>query len=362
MHISSLKLTDFRNFAPLELEFTDSVNIFYGNNGSGKTNLLEAMFVLCLGRSHRGANDAVMVREGTEVYRLEGVIEHDEEAHTVAVAYQSGGRKKITIDEVSVRLADLYEQYCAVSAGPEDTDILSGSPSVRRTFLDLYLSQFSRNYLMQLIDYQRVLAQKNAALRNETTADPFNELLIPLGTSITAARASFLAKIGPISGEHYRDVSRGGGFSLQYKASVSPTAGDCDADRIRSDFTSKLQSYREREEIMKSSLIGPHRDDVVFQVGLYPARTHASQGELRTGAIALKLAVYRLLAEKRQTPPLLLLDEIFAELDDQRTAGLVKAFAGFGQLFLTTAQDPPEPLRANSRSFEISEGAVKGIH
>ncbi len=361
MHIGSLKLTDFRNFGPLELEFGDRVNIFYGDNGSGKTNLLEAMFVLCLGRSQRGANEVLMVRDGSDVYRIEGEVIEQGEEHTVAVAYQAGGRKKITIDQVPIRIADLYERYCAVSAGPEDTEILNGAPSVRRTFLDIYLSQFSRTYLTQLIDYQRVLAQKNAALRNETTADPFNELLIPIGAAITLARAKFIGEIAPPAAGHYADISGGGLFEMRYKASASSSLEDADLEQIKYDFGRKLQSYAQREGVMRTSLVGPHRDDLIFEIGPYPARTHASQGELRTGAIALKLAVYRLLAERRQTRPLLLLDEIFAELDEKRTLGLVDAFADFGQLFLTTAQEPPEPLRDQSRSFEISEGGVKGI-
>ncbi len=361
MRIASLKLTDFRNFSPLELDLSDRVNIFYGDNGSGKTNLLEAMFVLCLGRSQRGAGDQVMVRDGSEVFRIEGnVIEQDEE-HTVAVAYQIGGRKKITIDQVAIRIADLYERYCAVSAGPEDTEILNGSPSVRRTFLDIYLSQFSRHYLTQLVDYQRVLAQKNAALRNETDPDPFNALLVPLGAAITLTRANFLAEIAPPSAAHYERISDGGLFSMRYKASATSNLEEPDLEQITYDFERKLESYGQREAVMKSSMVGPHRDDIIFEIGPYPARTHASQGELRTGAIALKLAIYKLLAERRQTRPLLLLDEIFAELDDKRTLGLVEAFADFGQLFLTTAQEPPEPLREQSRNFEISGGSVKGI-
>lgn len=361
MQIRSLVLTDFRNFAPLSLEFGDRVNIFYGDNGSGKTNLLEAIFVLCLGRSHRGVNDAVMVRDGTDTYRIEGAVDEGDEEHSVAVAYQTGGRKKITIDRVPIRIADLYERYCAVSAGPEDTEILSGAPSVRRTFLDVYLSQFSRKYLSHLVDYQRVLAQKNAALRNETTADPFNALLVPLGAAITLARAQFLAQIAPPAVNHYADISHGGKLRMIYKASISPETEGCDQEQLERNFEEKLHSYRQREEIMGTSLAGPHRDDIIFQIGDFPARTHASQGELRTGAIALKLAVYRLLAEHRQTRPLLLLDEIFAELDPGRTEGLVGAFGDFGQLFLTTAQEPPPQLRENSRSFKIRHGQVEGI-
>jgi DNA replication and repair protein RecF len=291
-----------------------------------------------------------------------GRIEHDDEEHGVAVAYQRGGRKRITIDEVPVRAADLYERYLAVSAGPEDTEILAGAPSARRTFIDMYLSQFSRNYISLLIDYQRTLAQKNAALRNGTTPDPFNALLVPLGAKITATRMRFLGALAPSSAEHYRQIAAGGAFSLRYKASAAPEIEGADEAQVSEQFERKLGSYAERERIMQTSLVGPHRDDILFEIGDYPARTHASQGELRTGAIALKLGVYELLAQQRGTVPLLLLDEIFAELDPKRTAGLVESFAGFRQLFLTTASEPPASLRGQTgRRFEISRGSVTGI-
>lgn len=361
MLIHSLKLSGFRNFAPLEVEFGDRVNILYGDNGSGKTNLIEAIFVLCLGRSHRGVADAVMVQEGYDTYRVEGVIRQNGDETESAVAYQLGGRKKITVDQVPIRIADLYERYSAVSAGPEDTDLLAGGPGGRRTFLDIYLSQFSPRYLSSLVDYNRALAQKNAALRNGTAPEAFSDLLVPLGSSITAARARFLERLGPLATGHYDRISSGGRFSLSYKASSAAVTQDADADGIREQYARKMASYAERERIMQVSLVGPHRDDIGFEISGYPARTHASQGELRTAAICLKLAVYQLLTEQRQARPLLLLDEIFAELDDKRVAALIEALAGFEQLFLTTASHPPDTLQEHSRRFEISRGRIAGV-
>ena len=329
-------LNGFRNFTPLEVEFGDRVNILYGDNGSGKTNLIEAIFVLCLGRSHRGVADAIMVQEGRDTYRTEGVIRQNGETSESAVAYQVGGRKKITVDHVPIRVADLYERYSAVSAGPEDTDLLAGGPAGRRTFLDIYLSQFSPQYLSLLVDYNRALAQKNAALRNGSAPEAFGDLLVPIGASITAARARFLERLGPLAVGHYERIASGGRFSLAYKASSAALTEAADVADIREQYTRKMASYAERERIMQVSLVGPHRDDIGFEINGYPARTHASQGELRTAAICLKLGVYQLLTEQREARPLLLLDEIFAELDDKRIAALIEALAGFEQSFLTT--------------------------
>ena len=155
MRSNTISLTDFRNFSSLKTELHPGVNIFYGRNGSGKTNLLEALFVLCLGRSQRGAPDVLLVRNGCDVYRLEGAVESEGRSQTLAVAYQRHSRKKITIDSVAVRIAELYEQFLVVSAGPEDSAILSGPPSVRRAFVDIYLSQLSGKYLADLVGLAR---------------------------------------------------------------------------------------------------------------------------------------------------------------------------------------------------------------
>ncbi len=139
MIIRSIHAKNFRNLDSISLNLSDHTNIFYGDNGAGKTNLLEAIFVLTLGRSHQGTADSLLIKDGADVYRLEGIVFDGEREQEVAVAYQKGKRKKITIDHVAIRTAELYEQFFAVATGPEDSEILAGSPSVRRNFIDVYL-------------------------------------------------------------------------------------------------------------------------------------------------------------------------------------------------------------------------------
>lgn len=362
MTITSLTATFFRNFSSLSVDFAPGVNIFYGNNGSGKTNLLEAIFVFMLGRSQRGANDTVLTKQDELYYRLEGVFERGESRKELALAYERGGRKKITLDGVTIRLAELYEHFSAVAAGPEDTAILSGSPSMRRQFLDMYLSQYSGKYLADLSDYQKALAQKNAALKNDMDPMPFDVILAQIGARVMAARVQFLTDVGTHAGRHYTEIAAGETLTTTYKPSVRLEDGSGDLKAIEDNVYAAMESHRQRERIMKVSLVGPHRDDIHFEIGGYPARTHGSQGQLRTAAISLKLAAYHILKEKRRRPPVLLLDEIFAELDNNRSLGLVKAFEGFDQLFLTTAVAPPEELMAQSRNFRIKAGTVEEMH
>lgn len=362
MIIKSIQLNKFRNFQNLKTEFSPNVNIFYGNNGSGKTNLLESIFVLCLGRSHRAATESVLIKKGEDYYRIEGNINKDDKDLELAVAYQKNSRKKITIDKVPIRISELYENFCAVAVGPEDSEILAGSPSVRRTFIDIYLSQYSRKYLSLLTDYYKVLNQKNAGLKNKIDISAYNELLITTGSEIMLLRSSFLSEIQLETNANYKKIAGDFEFDIQYKPSVKIKETDNRLDDYHARFRENLDDYKTKESIMERSLVGPHLDDISFTIDNLPARNFGSQGEIRTAALSLKLAVYNLIQEKRQTPPLLLLDEIFAELDPDRSEGLIKLFANFNQLFLTTAIEPPDFLKQQGRSFQIKNGQIIDKH
>ncbi|MCK4462035.1 MAG: DNA replication/repair protein RecF [candidate division Zixibacteria bacterium] len=358
MYIKSLSVSCFRNLSSLNVEFTKGVNIIVGDNGSGKTNLLEAIHVLCLGRSQRGAGDLVLLNHKCDVYRLEGRLASEKETFDLATGYQRGGRKKLTIDGLSARLSELYDHISLASAGPEDSTIIGGSPSQRRSFLDIYISQLTKSYLANLSNYQRALAQKNAALRAERDGTPFDSILVELGSLIIRERCSFLNRLSLVASQYYKQLSDGEKLTIQYQPSVSFDQKRLDLKDIAANMESRLNEVRRRETAMKTAVVGPHRDDIYFAVGGLPARSHGSQGQWRSIAIALKLAVYQLLREYREETPILLLDEVFAELDQKRAAALVEAFADFGQLFITTALSPPELLRRRGRIFKIMEGTI----
>jgi DNA replication and repair protein RecF len=361
MLIKGLSVSNFRNFESLEVSFAPGVNVLFGDNGSGKTNLLEAIFTLCLGRSQRGAADATLLRNDEEVWRLVGRVAQNGFAQELAVAYQRGGRRRITIDGVPAKLSELYETYCVVSAGPEDSGILSGAPSVRRTFIDIYLSQFSRSYLAELTDYHRALTQKNAALKSGMDASAFDAVMTVYGAKVMRARAQFIEAMNSLAGEYYGRIASMELFTVRYEPSVDIEDSAGDTSSIAQAFERKIAQYHERESRAGMALVGPHRDELAIEIRGLPARTHGSQGQWRTAAIALKLAVYDLLRHKLETTPLLLLDEIFAELDSSRALALIAAFGGYDQLFLTTAVEPPEPLTRNSRRLKIASGKIEEV-
>jgi len=355
MLVNSLETATFRNIESCHIQFSDAVNIFYGKNGSGKTNLLEAIFVLLLARSPRSAADQIMIRDSADFFRVTGDVEIEGMSHQIAVACQKGGRKRITIDKISVRASELFEKCTAVSTAPDDVELLGGPPAKRREFINIYLSQASQRYIADLSDYNKVLAQKNAFLRQENNLGetPYDDLLIKYGSSIIIARKAFLDEIGRNAAEHYNGISGGQKLSTVYKPSVR-----IDDGAIEDNFAEKLARYKERERAIQTCLVGPHRDEVEFFIRDFPARSHGSQGEIRTAAISLKLAVFDYLKAIRKVTPILLLDEIFAELDAERVGMLVELFGRFGQIFLTTASEIPLALAGDARKFRIENGAV----
>ena len=361
MQIKSLSVVGFRNFSSIQVKFGDEVNILSGDNGSGKTNLLEAIHTLCLGRSQRGASDQVLLCQESDVYRLRGELSNEDEVCDVTAAYQRGGRKKLTIDGLSARLSELYERFSVVSAGPEDNAVVAGSPSVRRSFLDIHLSQLSSSYLADLSDYQRALTQKNAALKTERESSPFDAIMVSVGSRIMLARAKFISDVNKLTGEFYYKLSSGEVLGIEYRPTFSFDQLELDIEAIASSMETRLGEMRRRETILKAALVGPHRDDIYFGLANLPVRSHGSQGQWRSIAIALKLAVFHLLKERRGQTPILLLDEVFAELDAKRCHALIDAFGDLGQLFLTTAVSAPESLLRNSCNFEIVAGEVEMV-
>ena len=316
--------------------------------------------MLCLGRSQRGNKDSDIIKNEQASYRLEGTMHDDDRSIEIAVAVMRRGRKQITINGVKSKASELYEKFSVVAAGPEDSEILAGAPSVRRLFLDLYISQQSTKYLESITKYSRILSQKNAALKENIEFDSFNYLLAETGAKIIIARQLFLETLNKSACSFYSTFSNDGKLDIKYKPSALEEI-EVDESRIKEQFEAKLNEVKEREMILKTSVVGPHRDEIEFNINSFPARTHGSQGEWRSAAIALKLSVYQLLKEKRGFSPILLLDEIFAELDENRSAAVIDSFNDLGQLFMTTALEPPARLSERALNLKIDNGQVEAV-
>lgn len=363
MRIDSLLLTNFRNFREARLAPEAGVNIFFGDNGSGKTSLLEAIFTLCLGKSQRGARDEMMVGEGgDEIFRLEGKGEVEGRQIHLACAYQKGGRKKITIDGNPVRMSELYQLFSIISMAPDDVSLFAGSPGGRRRFLDLYLSQASPTYLADLSDYNRALAQKNAFLKNGGGGDcPFDPLLVAGGSRIMLSRRQFILFLSESAPRCYQQISADtpDAGRMILKIDYEPNVAFDAVSDIQRRFEQMLITEQRKEAVLETAVVGPHRDDLAFHIGQFPAKGYGSQGELRSAAIAVMIAAAEYLSAKRDERPVLLLDEIFAELDDRRRENLAILLGNNQQIFLTTATAPPKTLLDCGTIYHIESGTIR---
>ncbi len=387
MFIETLSLENFRNLRGQTVKLHPRINIFTGINGSGKTNLLEALATLALGRSQRlNATDIALIQARQTFFRLQGIITRQERSYELTVACENSAgshskriSKKITLDSQPIRASELFRTFALVILSPEDSDIISGGPSARRRFLDFHLSQASATYLDNLGRYQRILAQRNSHLRQYqlgSEGTPFDDELITVGARIAAFRLEFLRYAQSRAGKYYHNISSGANLSCHYVPSILLSSTEkklsvserdelleknSSESRMQENFKRRLESRREMERRRETTVVGPHRDDIEITIRNYPARTHGSQGEWRSAAVALKLAVYDFLRERKEEPPILLLDEIFAELDITRQTALIGSFADLGQLVVTTALNAPESIADSARIFSVADGAAEVI-
>jgi DNA replication and repair protein RecF len=258
MTIQNFTATGFRNLTDSTVEFGPGVNIFYGRNGSGKTNLLEAIMLVLLARSQRGAANGALLASEADFYRLTANVTVERLEHEVAVACERSGRKRIAIDGSAVRSSELYEHFSAVAVGPEDTQIAAGAPSERRRFLDLYLAQYKQGYLADLSDYYRCLGQRNAALKNNYDPSAFDEVMIPVAARIMLTRHSFITELAARAARHYSAIADTESLHLTYQPSVA-LREEITLKSIEAAVADRLLENRERERIMGVSLSGPQR-------------------------------------------------------------------------------------------------------
>ena len=351
MYLASLELRDFRRYETAGLELGPGVTVIEGLNGAGKTTLLEAVAWVALGRSFRHVPDQALVRDGCDTAIVRAAVEHDGRRQTLDAELRAAGRNRVVVNgHALTRARDRLDILRVTIFAPDDLALVKGGPSERRDFLDDLLVDLSPRYDAARADYERVLRHRNALLKGgargpdaATTLDVFDEQLARAGGELVRGRLRLVERLSPPIAEAYaRLAGRPAVIEGRYEAEW---AGDADLDPADADdrLHQALRVLRPREIDRGVTLAGPHRDEWRLTLDGLDTRTHASQGEQRSLALALRLAGHRVATETLDAAPVLLLDDVFSELDEQRAVALAHALPE-GQTLVSTAHALPEAV------------------
>ena len=384
MYVKRVRLTNFRNYKTADLELYPGVNLLHGSNGQGKTNLVEAINFFGSLSSHRVAGLTPLIKQGEETAIISLELAHDERELLLEFELNSDSTNRARLNKSPVaKTKDILGYLNSVIFAPEDLDIVKRDPTNRRAFIDQLIIQFTPRMLGVYSDYDRVLKQRNTLLKSAratgtkgaalSTLSAWDESLVSLGSEIIAARVSIAQKLEPGLIANYKAIAKSNNEPKMFiKSSIIETAAidseesdsaeylaTTDREQIAGLFRQTLERTRPKELERGITLVGPHRDDLVLILGSLPAKGYASHGESWSYALALRLASLEILkAESRLGDPILILDDVFAELDADRRAKLAELVLGNEQVIITAAviEDVPEALSA--KRFSVVAGEI----
>ncbi len=379
MLLRRLELADVRSYSRARLELDAGVTLLLGPNAQGKTNLLEAVVRVATGGSHRVATDAPLVRAGTDAAVIRCLVETDAGRRRTVELQLGAGRARTRVDGQDVRrAADGVGVLRVVLFAPEDLTIVRGDPTERRRFLDDLLAQRRPAYATARAEYDRVLRQRNQLLKRArglsgeareaatSTLQAWSEQLVVTGSALVAARTAAVRTLaGPVD-RFYRDLAdRPERVSLHYRSTVGDVVDDertvPETAPIQAAFRDRLAEVAADERDRGVTLVGPHRDDLELRIGSLPAKGYASHGEAWSLALSLKLATFEVLVEVGDRP-VVLLDDVFAELDEVRRAHLAEACRRFDQVLVTAAVEADVPLDGKRWDVTLVEGVTTVVH
>ncbi|REL39283.1 DNA replication/repair protein RecF [Rhodohalobacter sp. SW132] len=372
MRINRLKLRYFRNHIDTEVEFAPHLNLITGPNGAGKTNVIDAIHYLCMSRSFVASSDQYVANNEEKYFMIEGDFEGEiRQSFKVSCSYSRGEGKKIFVNDSPLsRLSDLIGMVPVVVMSPEDLKLTAEGPAERRSFLDSMISQISPKYLRDLIKFRHIRKQRNKLLQEfrgpreilEGYLEPWNLQLTETGSRLIAKRAEVLERFKRYLEFQYQSISelklKPG---LRYQTITDQTE---DEDDIRETYMQQLEENSEKEMDREQTLIGPHRDEVVFYLDDMELRNYGSQGQHRLFSMALKMAQLFYYSDQLDDLPIMLLDDIFGNLDQQKVSVIMKTLTKHsGQTFITSAAEKPFlesqfKDHVTNRWFRVEDGQI----
>ena len=359
MKIKSLKIKNFRNYEFLKLQFDPAANIFYGDNAQGKTNILEAVYLSGTSKSHRGTRDKDMIQFGQTESHIETIVEKNEIEYQIDMHLKKNSPKGIAINKIPIRKAgELFGIVNLVFFSPEDLNIIKNGPGERRRFIDLELSQLDKVYLSDLANYNRTVNQRNHLLKeigfsenreSADTLDIWDLQLSQYGSRIIERRKRFVEEINEIISSIHQKLTGG---REEIRVIYEPSSGDMPLEDA-------VRRNREKDIKLKSTSVGPHRDDICFLSGNLDIRKFGSQGQQRTAALSLKLSEIELVKRMIHDTPVLLLDDVLSELDKHRQNYLLDSIHDIQTLITCTGVEEFVNHRFSiNKVFHVHNGQV----
>jgi DNA replication and repair protein RecF len=366
MYLQQLSVINFKNYTEAELAFSEGVNVFTGNNGAGKTNLLDAIHYLSLCKSYFNPIDTQQIKQGTDFFIINGTFNKNGANEAIACGVKRNQKKQFKRNKKDYqRLADHIGLFPLVMVSPYDISIIIEGSEERRRFIDNVISQTDNRYLDELINYNKVLINRNALLKRIADTgryDPellsvFDEQLIASGTLVFEKRKAFMESFTPIFNKHYQFLSGDAEqVELVYESQL-----------LRDNFPDLLKKSTEKDRVLERTTIGIHKDELQFAIHGMPMKKFGSQGQQKSFLIALKLAQYSFLYQQKGFKPLLLLDDIFDKLDDNRVTKLMQMVSNhdFGQVFITDTNAEKvenifKRINVDLKLFKVTEGEIDG--
>lgn len=358
MYIKSLELDDYRNYDKVSIKFDKGINILYGNNAQGKTNILEAIYLCSTTKSHRGNKDKEIIRFGCQESHIRALFNKNEVEYQIDIHLRNEKSKGIAINGVKLKkAAELLGLANIIIFSPEDLSIIKNGPSDRRRFVDAELCQLDKVYLYNLTNYNKIVNQRNNLLKDilihpelRDTLDVWDAQLVNIGNKIIERRKLFVDQLNELISDIHNNIS-GGKEELEiiYDPNVDIEG-----------YEEKLKKHREKDIRYKLTSVGPHRDDFIFYINDIDTKKYGSQGQQRTAALSLKLAEIKLVERIAGSTPILLLDDVLSELDSNRQNYLLNSIKNIQTIVTCTGLDEFINSRIEiNKIFKITEGSVK---
>ena len=366
MILKKIELQNFRNYDKLSMRFCRGINIIYGDNAQGKTNLLESIYVLGLTRSHRVFIDNNLIRNGSEVLTIKGIISGDSLDKEFRVQIDNKS-KTFKIDDSNIKkVSDYISKMNIIIFYPDDLELLKGSPQLRRMYLNVELSQLYNSYYIINNDYNKLLRIRNEYLRkmNQKKAidqnyfDIITSYLIEKAITLYQMRYKYIEKINEYCEEIYKDIMGLDGFNIKYISNLE--IDDMKDAELKTKLLKKYQDKLEYDKRLCATTLGPHKDEIVFMLGDQNLKLYGSQGQQRVAVLALKLAEIPIFKKYKETAPILLLDDVFSELSDDKKNNLIKYISKDIQTIITTTElkNLDRKLIKKSKLFKIENGKI----